>query len=106
MSLIPYNIVKINILSLISCRLISSIFYLLSMKDFDIKVMFGLRLRQIRKAKGISQEKLMMSTGIHRTYISEVERGIRNISIVNVYKISQNLEVDIRDLFDFTELNT
>jgi len=76
------------------------------MKDFDIKVMFGLRLRQIRKAKGISQEKLMMSTGIHRTYISEVERGIRNISIVNVYKISQNLEVDIRDLFDFTELNT
>ncbi len=74
------------------------------MKDFDIKIMFGLRLRQIRKAKGISQEKLMLSTGIHRTYISEVERGIRNISIVNIYKISQDLEIDIRDLFDFSEL--
>ena len=74
------------------------------MKDFDIKVMFGLRLRQIRKAKGISQEKLMLSTGIHRTYISEVERGIRNISIVNIYKISQHLEIDIRELFDFSEL--
>lgn len=74
------------------------------MKDFDIKVMFGLRLRQIRKAKSISQEKLMMSTGIHGTYNSEVERGIRNISIANVYKISQNLEIDIRELFDFSEL--
>lgn len=74
------------------------------MKDFDIKIMFGLRLRQIRKAKGISQEKLMLSTGIHRTYISEVERGIRNISIVNIYKISQDLEIDIRDLFDFSDL--
>jgi len=54
------------------------------MKEFDIKVIFGLRLRQLRKEKGLSQEQLMMSTGIHRTYLSEVERGIRNISIVNI----------------------
>lgn len=74
------------------------------MKEFDIKIMFGLRLKQIRKSKGISQERLMMLTGINRTYISEVERGIRNISLVNIYKLSRNLEIDIRDLFDFSEL--
>ncbi len=48
----------------------------------------------------------MMGTGIHRTYLSEVERGIRNISIVNVYKISQMLQIDIMDLFDFKKVDS
>lgn len=76
------------------------------MKEYDIKIMFGLRLRQIRKEKGLSQEKIMMGTGIHRTYLSEVERGIRNISIVNVYKISQMLQIDIMDMFDFKKVDS
>jgi transcriptional regulator with XRE-family HTH domain len=75
------------------------------MKEFDIKVMFGLRLRQLRKEKGLSQEQLMMSTGIHRTYLSEVERGIRNISIVNIYKISSMLDIDIMEMFNFKKIN-
>ncbi|HOW51478.1 MAG TPA: helix-turn-helix transcriptional regulator [bacterium] len=71
------------------------------MKVKDIKTRFGARLRQLRKEKELSQEQLMMATGIHRTYISEVERGIRNISLLNIEKIAKALEVDIRDLFDF-----
>jgi len=75
------------------------------MKDFDIKIMFGLRLRQLRAERGLSQEGLMMKTGIHRTYLSEVERGIRNISIVNIYKISSTFEIDIMEMFDFSSID-
>lgn len=44
----------------------------------------------------------MMSTGIHRTYISEVERGIRNISLLNIEKLANALQIDIREFFDFS----
>ncbi len=71
------------------------------MEEGDIKIKFGLRLRQLRKEKGISQEELMAATGIHRTYLSEVERGIRNISIVNVEKISLALNIDVMEMFNF-----
>ncbi|MBQ4439205.1 helix-turn-helix transcriptional regulator [bacterium] len=71
------------------------------MEECDIKIKFGLRLRQLRKEKGISQEELMAATGIHRTYLSEVERGIRNISIVNVEKISLALNIDVMEMFNF-----
>ena len=43
----------------------------------------------------------MMNTGIHRTYISEVERGIRNISLLNIEKLANALQIDIREFFDF-----
>ena len=71
------------------------------MEECDIKIKFGLRLRELRKARNISQEELMASTGIHRTYLSEVERGIRNISIVNVEKISLALNIDVMEMFNF-----
>ena len=71
------------------------------MIEGDIKIKFGLRLRQLRKEKGISQEELMAATGIHRTYLSEVERGIRNISIVNIEKISLALNIDVMEMFNF-----
>ena len=74
------------------------------MEEFDIKIKFGLRLRQLRKEKGISQEELMVATGIHRTYLSEVERGIRNISIINVEKISLALGIDVMEMFDFQKV--
>ena len=74
------------------------------MEDFDIKIKFGLRLRELRKARNISQEELMVATGIHRTYLSEVERGIRNISIVNVEKIARALDVDAMEMFNFRKV--
>lgn len=74
------------------------------MIEGDIKIKFGLRLKQLRKEKGISQEELMAATGIHRTYLSEVERGIRNISIVNVEKISLALNIDVMEMFNFQKI--
>ena len=74
------------------------------MEDFDIKIKFGLRLRELRKARNISQEELMVATGIHRTYLSEVERGIRNISIVNIEKIARALDVDEMEMFNFRKV--
>jgi transcriptional regulator with XRE-family HTH domain len=54
----------------------------------DVQVRFGERLRQVRMAQGISQEKLAELAGLHRTYVSSVERGERNISLVNIEKLA------------------
>ncbi len=64
----------------------------------NIKVLFGKQLRKIRMAKGISQEELAFRSGLHRTYVSSVERGERNISIVNIQKLAEALGVDISNL--------
>ena len=55
---------------------------------------FALNLRKLRVKKGISQEKLAEMAMLHRTYISAVEREQRNISIKNIERISQALEVE------------
>lgn len=64
----------------------------------DIRVVFGAKLKQIRTAKKISQEELAFRSGLHRTYISSVERGERNISIINMKKIADALEVELKVL--------
>lgn len=65
----------------------------------DIKQIFGNNVKKLRMAKGISQEELAEKCQLHRTYIGSIERGERNISIVNVAKIAKGLDVDIKDLF-------
>jgi transcriptional regulator with XRE-family HTH domain len=59
----------------------------------DIKKKFGDKIRQIRKQKKISQEELAFRAGLHRTYISDVERGHRNVSLENIEKIAKALDV-------------
>jgi transcriptional regulator with XRE-family HTH domain len=59
----------------------------------DIQVSFGKRMRSLREAKGLSQEKLAELAGLDRTYISSVERGKRNISLVNIELIAKSLGV-------------
>ncbi len=54
---------------------------------------FGLRLAQIRKQKGFSQEKLALESGIARSYLSGVERGKRNIALINIHKLAAVLDV-------------
>ena len=49
---------------------------------------FGMRLREIRLKKGISQERLAELAGLHRTYVSSVERGGRNISLENIDRLA------------------
>lgn len=61
---------------------------------------FGERLRALRKEVGISQEELAARSGLHRTYVSSVERGERNISLANIHALADALDIDIRRLFD------
>jgi len=65
----------------------------------DIKKKFGIRVKELRKKKHISQEKLAEIANIHRTYISSVELGKRNISLTNIEKIANALDCQITDLF-------
>ena len=54
---------------------------------------FGRAVRRRREALGISQEELADRAGLHRTYIGDVERGERNISLVNIVKLAKALRV-------------
>ena len=64
----------------------------------DILEAFGQRLRKIRTRKGLSQEKLAEVAGLHRTYVSSVERGERNISLVNIDRLAKALGVKLPDI--------
>lgn len=66
----------------------------------DIRIVFGSRVRLLRKRKGLSQEQLALRCGLDRTYVGGVERGERNISICNIEKIARALDGSIKDLFD------
>jgi len=60
---------------------------------------FGEKIRKIRTERGLSQEKLALLAGLHRTYIGAIERGERNVSFKNIVKIANALEVNLEDLF-------
>lgn len=62
------------------------------------RLMFSKNLRKIRLAKGLSQEGLAEAAGLHRTYVSSVERGERNITVDNMEKLACALGVDVREL--------
>lgn len=70
----------------------------------NIKVLFGQKVRSIRTERGISQEELAFRCELHRTYISDVERGERNVSLENIEKIATALGVEPRDLLDFDSI--
>jgi len=61
---------------------------------------FSKNLRQTRRMKDISQEELALRADLSRTYVSEVERGVRNISIDNMDLLAQALEVPLKSLVD------
>ena len=73
------------------------------MEQTNIKTQFGLTVKKIRNERNISQETLAEITGLHRTYISEVERGNRNLSLINIDKISIALDLSISELFSIME---
>ncbi|HOA63710.1 MAG TPA: helix-turn-helix transcriptional regulator [Bacilli bacterium] len=74
-------------------------------KRSDINYLFGQRVRQLRQQKGLSQEDLGYETGLHRTYIGQIERAEKNITLRNIERVARELGVDIKDLFDFTTLD-
>ena len=54
---------------------------------------FGLRVRELRLAKGFSQEELADRADLHRTFVGRIERGETNITLINIYKIARGLGV-------------
>jgi transcriptional regulator with XRE-family HTH domain len=65
----------------------------------DIIRVFGTNLKKYRKELGVSQEKFAEMCGLHRTYISDVERFQRSISLGNIQKIANALEIEPYKLF-------
>jgi transcriptional regulator with XRE-family HTH domain len=64
-----------------------------------IRGAFGARVRELRLARGLSQEAFALRADINRTYVGDVERGERNVSLDNIYKLAQALDVDLQELF-------
>jgi len=64
-----------------------------------VKSRFGLAIKQRRQEIGISQEVLAERAGLHRTYIGDIERGARNLSLENIEKTARALQISISDLF-------
>jgi len=64
----------------------------------EVLIRFGKRMREVRERVGISQEKLAEKAGLHRTYVSSVERGKRNISLLNIERLARALSVTLAEL--------
>lgn len=68
--------------------------------ETEIPAQFGARVRELRKQKGLSQEALALACGLDRSYVGGVERGERNISLMNIHRIAAALGISVRELFD------
>ena len=67
--------------------------------DKNYLVKFGQRIRELRQKTGLSQEKFSLKIGMDRTYYASVENGKRNISIANIQKIADGLNISLSELF-------
>ncbi len=67
----------------------------------NILIEFGNHVRDLRKAKNMSQEELSFASSLHRNYICDIERGARNISLKSLEKLAEGLEVTLSDLMKF-----
>ena len=67
----------------------------------DIKLLVGKRVKELRNKLGVSQEEFADMVGLDRTYITSVECGKRNISIVNIEKLAKTLNISLSEFFKF-----
>lgn len=68
--------------------------------DTDPLILFGQRLTELRKAKGWSQERLALESGLARSYLGGVERGQRNIALLNIYRLAEALDISPASLLE------
>lgn len=71
----------------------------------DVQKLFGMRLVELRKAKGWSQEALSLESGVARSYLGGVERGKRNIALVNICRLAEALGEPPCELLKFDQLS-
>lgn len=75
------------------------------MRKDEVKTLFGLTVKSWRNRRGISQEELAERAGLHRTYVSDVERGSRNVSLASIDRLAVALEVSVSQLFAEMDLS-
>jgi transcriptional regulator with XRE-family HTH domain len=82
---------------------INSFAYTQKMAKKNILIVFGDRVRELRKQEGLSQEELSYKADLHRTYIGMIERAEKNITLINIEKIAKALNVSITEIFNDTQ---
>ena len=65
----------------------------------DVRERFGFAVKSRREELGLTQEELANGAGIHRTYLSDVERGSRNLSLLNIERLAAALSLSMSELF-------
>jgi transcriptional regulator with XRE-family HTH domain len=73
--------------------------------EHSARMVFAANLRRARRLRDVSQESLALDAGLSRTYVSEVERGERNVSIDNMGLLADALQVPLKDLVDPDRFN-
>lgn len=90
-------------MSLIVCRqkgdITGNIIVVINESKSDIKKRFGRAIKRGRNELGISPEELAFKARLHRTYISDIERGTRNLSLENIEKLAESLDISVSALF-------
>lgn len=66
----------------------------------DIRARIGIRVKELRDARKLSQDSLAYSINMSRSYLAEVETGKRNVSIQNIVRITEGLDVSVKEFFD------
>ena len=69
------------------------------MSPLDVRIRFGRAVRQRRQKLGVSQEEFADMCGLDRTYVGGIERGERNLALVNIEKIAQTFKISVSELF-------
>ncbi|HWX67831.1 MAG TPA: helix-turn-helix transcriptional regulator [Rhodanobacter sp.] len=69
--------------------------------DYDPLQLFGQRLVELRKSRGWSQEKLALESGLARSYVSGIERGVRNVALQNICLLADTLGLEPKAMLDF-----
>lgn len=69
-----------------------------------LEIMFGKRIQQIRKEMKLTQAQFGDVVGFHRTYIGQIERAEKSVSIKTIEQICKSLNMSIQELFDFSKL--
>jgi transcriptional regulator with XRE-family HTH domain len=70
------------------------------MDNFDTLTQLGANIRKNRLASGLSQEALALETGLDRTNLAFIDRGMRNVTVISLVKIARALNVNMQTLFE------
>ena len=70
------------------------------MRSHNPQIVFGRRIRELRMERRLSQEKLAELAGLHRNYVGGIERGERNVALLNIVKLAQALNVRVTKLVE------